>query len=227
MWRNVTRTLCAALLALGLVAVRPVGADEVQSQQQISERVAAAKPSERAYVKDQPILGWRLEGATLADLPGFVRENLGSMDATGYDDAYVARNRGSIVALQMTGEGPDFYIIGKSTYDDSYRQVPLDEVEAKNPKLVERLAMLPELLASFREQDSNLVGALKTEPVRMIRTSDIGYDISETVTIAAPWGPQTKPAGQDAFLVHDATKDEYYMINADADGSPIGYVPAD
>ncbi len=205
----------------------PATAEDVQSQNELGKRIAEARPAETEFVKDQPILGWRLGGGTMEDLPGFIRDHLGSVDATGYDASYFEENRRSIVALQMTDDGPDFYIIGHSTYDDSYREVPLAEVAGKDPQLVDRLAVLPELQDRFRARDPNLVGALKTKPVTMIGMSDIGYDVARQVTIDSPWGKQTKPAGQDAFLVHDGEKDQYYMVNADESGLPIGYVPAE
>lgn len=198
----------------------------MQSQEELKKRVEMENPSRCSYVKDQPILGWRLDADSVDDLPPVIRDNLGAADASDYTPSYVRRNRGSVVALQMTEDGPDFYIIGKSTYDERYREVPLAEVEAKNTRLMEQLSKLPELEMMFRRRDPNLVGALKAEPVDMIEMSDIGYDTGEEVTIASPWGTQTKPAGRDAFLVHDASKDEYYMINADRDGRPISYVPA-
>lgn len=216
-----------AFLAFCILTVLPAGADDVQSQDEISNRVKAARPAEVAFVKDQPILGWRLDGDSIEDLPSFVTDHLGSVDGTGYDASYFEKNRGSIVALQMTDDGPDFYIVGKSTYDGSYSEVSLTEVAEKNRQLVDRLAMVPELQDRFRAEDSGLVGALKTEPVTMTRMSDIGYDVGEEVTIASPWGTQTKPAGQDAFLVHDASSDEYYMVNVDESGLPINYVPAE
>ena len=61
----------------------------------------------------------------------------------------------------------------------------------------------------------------------MISMAELGYDVAEKVTIESPWGKQDKPAGQDAYLVFDEGKDQYYMVNIDAEtGYPIKYVPA-
>lgn len=198
----------------------------VQSQADLAARVRSVDPARTTFVKDRPILGWRLDGRPVADLPSVIRNNLGAFDATDYDSAYVRRNAGSIIALQVTEDGPDFYIVGKSTYDASYRQVPLADVAAKTPGLVDRLAMLPDLLDLFHRQHPNLVGARKVAPVPMIRMSDIGYGVDRAVTIASAWGPQTKPAGQDAFLVQDGSRNRFHMVNAGSDGLPSGYVPA-
>lgn len=212
--------------AFGPRTAQPSKARKVQTQKDISNRIAAADPTPETFVKDRPILGWRLDARTMADLPAFIRDRMGSVDATGYDASYIAKNRGSIVALQMTGDGPDFYIVGKSAYRNDYVEVPLSQVSAKNETLVERLASIPELQRRFSAGDPNLVGAVKTEPVEMIAMSDVGYDVDQEVTIDSPWGRQTKPAGREAFLVHDSDKDQHYMINADEDGLPIGYVRA-
>ena len=198
----------------------------VQSQKDLGERVEAAKPAATAFVKDRPILGWKIDVTTIDDLPSFIREHLGSVDETGYDADYLERNMGSIIALQMNDDGPDFYIIGKSTYENSYEEVPVAEVAEKNGELVEQLNGLPDLRDRIRRADPNLVGARKTEPVDMIAMSDIGYDVGDEVSISASWGTQTKPAGQDAFLVVDESKDQYYLINVDERGLPMGYVRA-
>ncbi|WP_179946745.1 hypothetical protein [Falsihalocynthiibacter arcticus] len=179
------------------------------------------------FVKDQPILGWRLESADLTELPEAIQNNLGSVDATGYDAAYLAENVGSIVALQMTGDGPDFYIIGLQTFTDSYKTVSLKEVSEKNARLVERLEMVPELAKKLAANDPSVVGALKTVPVPMIAMSDVGFAIAEEITIEAPWGAQTKPAGQDAYLVYDTSEEQYYMVNSGQDGNPLNYVPSE
>ena len=155
----------------------------VQSQKDLGERVEAAKPAATAFVKDRPILGWKIDITTIDDLPSFVREHLGSVDETGYDADYLERNMGSIIALQMNDDGPDFYIIGKSTYENSYEEVPVAEVAEKNGELVEQLNGLPELQDRIRRADPNLVGARKTEPVDMIAMSDVGFDAGDEVTI--------------------------------------------
>lgn len=216
------------LFAVALVAIAPAvaQAQDVQSETMIAERISQNNPTAEAYIKDRPILGWTLTSDRFEDIPDAIRDSLGSVDSTGYDQSYLAENKGSIIALQFRKDGPDFYIIGKSTFEETYELVPLDEVAAKNSRLIERLDLAPEVKTMFEEQTEGMVGALKTTPVDMLRTSDLGYAIENALTIQAPWGEQTKPEGADAFLVWDSGENQYYMVNADADGLPSSYVPA-
>lgn len=201
-------------------------ADDVQSQTMIAERVSQHSPTAETYIKDRPILGWQLTSDDFDAIPQAIRDNLGSVDGTSYDQAYLAENTGSIIALQFRKDGPDFYIIGKNTFDEAYELVSLDDVALKNTRLIERLDMAPAVKAMFEDQTPGIVGALKTTPVEMLRVSDLGYATNEALTIQAPWGEQTKPEGADAFLVWDSGENQYYMVNADADGLPSSYVPA-
>ncbi len=221
------KTLTAGLLAFAVSAPLPASAsDDVQSQTELTERVEKHAPAKELYIKDRPILGWKIIGNKLADLPDAIRGPLGSVDTTGYDDAYIAKNVGSVVALQMSNSGPDFYVIGKQSFTSGYEMVGLDEVAARNTRLIKRLEMAPEVLALFNAKDAGLTGALKTVPVEMVRMSAIGYAQSSEVTIRSPWGTQTKPADQDGFLLFDTGENQYYMVNQGADGNPASYVPA-
>lgn len=219
--------LARCLFAATLIVAAPAFAqsDEVQTQSMIAERVSQYNPATEAYVKDLPILGWQLTSDQFEDIPEAIRSNLGSVDATGYDQAYLAQNTGSIIALQFNKEGPDFYIIGKDTFDEKYELVPLEDIAAKNTRLIERLDLAPEVKAMFEDQTNGMVGALKTTPVEMLRVSALGYATDDALTIQAPWGEQTKPEGADAFLVWDSGESQYYMVNADSDGLPSSYVP--
>ncbi|WP_170765588.1 hypothetical protein [Ruegeria lacuscaerulensis] len=220
--------LLRRVLLMAVISATPgfAQAQDVQTQAMIAERVTQHNPTAEAYIKDRPILGWQLTSDQFDDIPIAIRENLGSVDATGYDQAYLAENTGSIIALQFRKDGPDFYIIGKGTFDEKYELVPLDDVAAKNTRLIERLDLAPEVKAMFEDQTPGMVGALKTTPVEMLRVSDLGYATDATLIIQAPWGEQTKPEGADAFLVWDEGENQYYMVNTDADGLPSSYVPA-
>jgi len=221
------KTLVAGVIAFAVSAPLAVFAqDNVQSQAELAARVEKHAPTAERYIKDRPILGWKITGDKLADLPEAVRGPLGSVDSTSYDDAYIAKNVGSVVALQMSKTGPDFYVIGKETFDSKYEMVGLEEVAAKNARLMKRLEMAPEVLALFNAKDAGLTGALKTVPVEMVRMSAIGYAPADEITIQSPWGTQTKPADQNGFLVFDSSQDQYYMVNQDADGNPASYIPA-
>lgn len=192
----------------------------VQGQDILKARVGANAPPVHQFVKDAPILAYRISPdiKSLDDLPEIIRGPLGKVDRTEYTPAYFEQNRGSVIALQMNGAEPDFYIIGKATYETKYVEVDVARVTAAKVK------SLKEQLLSTR--DPNLIGALKTTPVDMFRMSDISYPIDKEITIESPWGTQTKPAQQDAFLVWDSEKNQYYMVNSDAAGLPINYISA-
>ena len=100
----------------------------------------------------------------------------------------------------------------------------VESVAEKNPKLIARLEMVPDVLALVDGKSPALVGALKSTPVEMIRFSDIGLQMSEEITIQSPWGEQTKPADQEGFLVWDTSQDMYYMVNQGENGHPLGYI---
>ena len=226
-------SVCAAILVAanlsGIFATAEKAMSQdatVRTQAELQQRISEGNPVMQAFVKDLPILGWTLSSDQIEDLPKAIRDALGGVDKTGYTSSYLAKNVGSIVALQMTGSGSDFYIIGKDVFDSSYEVVEVEQVIGKNAKLIGRLKNVPEVMELLEARDASLVGALKTVPVNMIRFSDIGYGIEETITIQAPWGEQTKPSGQEGFLVFDTSENQYYMVNQGEDGNPLSYIPA-
>jgi hypothetical protein len=194
----------------------------VQAQPVLKDWVQSKNPAPIEFVKNQPILGFEITTPTVAGLPPEIRSKLGSVDQTTYSDEAFAKYQGSVIALQMKDDQPDFYPIGMQTYKEKYKIVPPYVVTEKNRKLVDKLqaAGLGNLLAG----DERLTGLLKITPTPMYRMSDLGYNISRSVTIQSPWGNQTKPAGQDAFLTWDAGQNMYYMVNTDENGLPIGYI---
>jgi hypothetical protein len=176
-----------------------------------------------AYVKDSPILGYRITSDRFEDIPAAIREHLGTVDQTKYTPEYLSQNKGSFIALQTKdGKSPDFYIVGLATKQAKYADVPLHEVLSKNVKLanaVKSVSGMTELL----ENDPNVTGYLKTVPVEMTRMSRIGYPLTKEISIESPWGTQTKPAGADAFITKNE-KGLWYMVNANENGGPIAYV---
>ena len=198
----------------------------VQSQAELQSRIDVNNPGKSGFVKDRPILGWSIKTDQFDDIPEAIRMHLGDVDQTKYTQEYLAENVGSIVALQMNGEAPDFYIIGKSVFDAKYEVVDVENVISKNAKLVGHLDNVPEVIELLEQRDASLVGALKSVPVEMITFSDIGYETVDQVIIQSPWGEQTKPANQEGFLVFDSSENQYYMVNQGEDGNPIGYIPA-
>jgi len=223
---GLTSWLRTAAISLAVVAALGPAEAQVQDQAELTARIGASAPAKEAFIKDQPILGWTIASDVFDDIPAAIRDHLGSVDQTGYTAEYLAENAGSIVALQMTGDGPDFYIIGKPTFLEKYSVVGVDDVIAKNAKLMQRLAGLPDVMSLVDARAPSIVGALKSTPVEMVRMSTIGYDMQSEVTILAPWGEQTKPAGQEAFLVFDEGEKQYYMVNQGEDGNPLSYVPS-
>ena len=174
------------------------------------------------FIKDAPIVGYQINSDRFDDIPAVIRQHLGSVDSTQYTQAFLAQNKGSIIALQMNGDKPDFYIIGKETFLGKYKPVPLSDVGIKNPKLITKLQNVTGMDSLLNKADG-LVGALKTTPVEMVKMSQAGYDIQNQITIESPWGIQVKPNNQDAYLVYDSSMKQYYMVNSSADGKPIGY----
>jgi len=196
-----------------------------QDQETVKMAVAQSTPKVYGFIKDAPILGYRITSSKFEDLPAAIRDRIGEVDQTKYTEEYLAANIGSIIALQMNGDQADFYVVGKDTFDKKYRTVGAAEVGTKNAKLMGRLQTVAGI-QGLVETDPNVVGALKTVPVQMVRMSEVGYKVEDQVTIQSPWGEQTKPAGQDGFLVFDESKDQYYMVNQGQDGNPISYVPS-
>jgi len=196
-----------------------------QAQDTLQSRIAANNPTSHEFIKDAPIMAYRITSDRFEDIPEAIRMHLGATDQTQYTPEYLAANLGSVLALQMDGDKPDFYIVGKSTFDEKYEVVPAGDVGVKNPKLLGKLQGVERIAALVDSGDEHLVGALKTVPVQMVKMSEIMYPVETEVTIESPWGEQTKPAGQDAYLVFDEGKDMYYMVNSDEAGNPLSYVP--
>lgn len=200
-----------------------VAAEAPLAQPVLKANVDAAKPNLHRFVKDVPILGYRITSDRFADLPEIIQKHLGAVDRTKYTPEYLRQNIGSVIALQMNGAVPDFYVIGKETYTTKYKAVPPAEVGAKNAKLLKGLASVEGVSSLLNAGDPNVVGVLKTVPVEMVRMSEVNYPVEKSITIESPWGAQTKPAGQDGYLVFDGSKGQYYMVNVDAAGLPINY----
>lgn len=202
------------------------GRMKIQTQDDMKSRIAASNPGSYSFIKDAPILGYRISGSRFEDIPAEIRKHMGDVDKTKYTEEYLEANIGSIIALQMKDKTmPDFYIIGKDTFVKKYKIVSVKEFESKNAKLRGRLSNIEGMDGLINSGDYNIVGALKTVPVKMIKMSEIGYAIEDEVTIQSPWGEQTKPAGRNAYLVFNKGKNQYYMVNSEKTGNPINYTP--
>jgi hypothetical protein len=192
------------------------------SSDNLIQKANEVKPTKLTFVKDAPVLGYQIKSDKFEDIPEAIRKHLGAVDKTKYTPEYLKENIGSVIALQMNGDKPDFYIIGKDTYDKKYKNVPYAEVAQKNAKYFGRVSS--QISGIGNPTENGVVAMLKTTPTEMIRMSELGYAANAEVKIQSPWGEQTKPAGQDAFLVWDDGKKQYYMVNADAQGKPLSYV---
>ena len=73
-------------------------------------------------------MAWRIISTSFEDIPETIRKHIGEVDRTEYSQEYLATNLGSVLSLQMNGDKPDFYIIGKDTFDKKYKVVPASEV---------------------------------------------------------------------------------------------------
>jgi hypothetical protein len=178
------------------------------------------KPKEQAFVKNAPLLGYLIKSDRFEDIPPEIRKHLDP----SYSRAYLRENIGSVIALQMNGNKPDFYIIGKETFESQYGQLSTDNPLKLSDNYRRSLGQHVEKLLDSK--NSEIITVMKTTPVEMIKMSDLGFPINAQVTITAPWGDQTKPAGVDSFLTWDAGKKGYYMVPAAADGNPLNYLPA-
>lgn len=216
-----------------VLAVRPPQglsnpAMSVQTQNDMRSRVASANPKQYRFIKDAPVLAFRLSGS-VTDIPATIANKLGVVDQTGYTQEFLdlVANGGAIM-LQMNGDTPDFYPVKREVFEQNYKIVSVADVRTKNSKLMGQISGVEGMKDITEAGNANLVGALRTRPTNMIKMSEVGYPVEAEVQIEAPWGgTQTKPAGQDAYLVLEADKNQYYMVNTDANANPISYVPSD
>jgi len=196
----------------------------VVSQTDLSNFVSQVNPAlADEFVKDRPVAMWKITADNYQDIPEPIKTALGSVDQATYEvdgsfEKFMESRVGGAVVLQMNGDETDFYPISSDVFEGKYSVVEMDEVQTKNKNLY---VGLQEVLITLKSIP-DIVGALKTIPVTMFRASDVGFSVDEGLEIEAPWGgTQTKPEGQDAYLVPDG--DSFYMVNIDESGMPIGY----
>ncbi|NNF77543.1 MAG: hypothetical protein HKN05_05895, partial [Rhizobiales bacterium] len=157
--------------------------------------------------------------------PQAIREHLGDVDKTNYTQDYLEENQGTIIALQMNDDKPDFYIIKKVAFDADYSEVEVAEALAQNPALVAWMKTEPELAKVLKSGADAMVGAHKSVQVEMLKLSALGYALETPVTIQSPWGEQSKPPGEEAYLAKDRASGQYYLINQGDKGYPLSYAP--
>lgn len=64
-------------------------------------------------------------------------------------------------------------------------------------------------------------------PVPMIKASDIGYRLEDSLTIFTSIGEQKKPANRDVFLFYDFESFDFKLLLSDGEGNPEGYLGFD
>ncbi|MCP5084475.1 MAG: hypothetical protein GY948_22525 [Alphaproteobacteria bacterium] len=198
---------------------------QVQTQAELQTRIAAHKPATHRFVKDKPLVGWVLKSSRFEDIPQAIREHLGDVDKTKYTQDYLEENQGTIIALQMDDDKPDFYIIKKVAFDADYSEVEVAAALGRNPALIDWMKTEPELAKILKTGPDAIVGARKSVQVEMLKLSALGYALERPVTIQSPWGEQSKPAGEEAYLAPDRASGQYYLINQGDKGHPLSYVP--
>lgn len=210
-----------------MAALHGINEAQVVSQAGLKQLVGDKNPPKLTFVKDQPITMFPLTKESVNAIPESILSKMGAIDNATYGDnpkqfrEFLEGRIGGAIVLQFADGKPDFYPTSPEVFANKYKAVAMDSLEGKNPKL----------FASFKEEFGGapagvpgVISALKVAPVEMYRASDLGFKKDEPLEIAAPWGgTQTKPAGQDAYIV--ANGNEMYMVNVDKGGLPIAYLP--
>lgn len=146
-----------------------------------------------------------------------IRSELGRVDNTSYDDEYL---RNGYLVFQWDGKNsrPDLYVADPEKYRSMYArykgQLPKDhKSRSKIPSLV--------MLDKLGIDESKIPFFIKKIPTEMILASDVDL---EGRTIQASWGTQDVADG--GYIVRE-DNGHCYTVAPDADGLPIGYIPAE
>ena len=193
----------------------------VQSQRTLQAKLKTNTKIYR-FIKNAPVFAYSITSSVMEDIPCTIRGYIGDVDKANYDTDYLLNSVGGVVILQMNGASPDFYIIQKVSFESKYMIVDAKDVPIRSETMYNNLIKIDGMPAILAD-NKNVIAALKTAPVEMAKLSDIGYPITEAITIQSPWGLQTKPAGNDAYLIFDAGVSMHYMVNSAMDGNPICY----
>lgn len=174
-------------------AIKVVKQTDLVAEVKQVDAVAKVKDIKGETFSKPPIVGFEIRpGDTLSNLPAEIKDHLGKIDKTKYTDEYFKSNEGSVIALQFKNDGsPDFYMIGKETYETKYVPSTMDEFAKQNP------AQHQGVLTLTSAKDSDRIRVIKKpgETV-MVKMSEAGYPLDKEVKMQSPWGDtQTKPAG--------------------------------
>jgi adenylate kinase family enzyme len=189
------------------------------SQEQLNQLYSKGKPMQ--FIKNTPVALVPLAKIDKIGTPQQVQQvqqALGSVDQTSYTDEY--KNKGYVV-FQWNGTALDLYVASPEVVSQKYvkfnGQLPQDEKSrGKIPSLV--------ALSKLGIDPSKVPFFVKKVPNEMVSAKQLGL---EGKTIQVFWGsdPSTQEVAPGGFL----TKNEHgmiYTIAPDAQGLPIGYLPA-
>ena len=204
-----------------LNTVRPQGVAEASdqsnaiSQEQLNQMYANAKPM--MFIKNTPVALVPLAKINQIGTPQQVQQvqqALGSVDQTSYTDEY--KNKGYVV-FQWNGTALDLYVASPEVVSQKYvkfsGQLPQDEKSrGKIPSLV--------ALSKLGIDPSKVPFFVKKVPTQMVSAKQLGL---ENKTIQTSWGEQTVSPG--GFMVREENG-HIYTVAPDAQGLPIGYLPA-
>jgi hypothetical protein len=191
--------------------------DGVVSQQELTQLYDRGNPM--SFIKNTPVA--LVQFTSLEKIFGpekaqEISQMAGAVDKTSYDEAY--RNKGFVVFQWNSGENkPDIYIASPDSVATRYTKfegsLPTDaKARSKIPSLVvlDRLGLDASKVPFF----------VKKVPTEMISADSVGL---ANKVIQTSWGEQTVQSG--GFLVREPNG-HIYTVAPDAQGLPIGYIPA-
>jgi len=185
------------------------------TQEQLNQLYAKGKQVQ--FIKNTPVALVPLAQINKIGTPQQVQQvqqALGSVDQTSYTDEY--KSKGYVV-FQWDGAKLDLYVASPEVVAQKYvkfnGQLPQDEKSrGKIPSLV--------ALSKLGIDPSNVPFFVKKVPTPMVSAKQLGL---EGKTIQTSWGEQTVSPG--GFMVREENG-HIYTVAPDAQGLPIGYVPA-
>lgn len=189
----------------------------VISQEELAEIYTRAKTVN--FIKNTPVALVpfpSLEKLFGSDEAEKISQLAGAVDKTSYEEAF--RQKGYVVFQWNSGENrPDIYIADPDSIEAKYTkyngQLPTDaKSRSKIPSLVvlDKLGLDVDRVPFF----------VKKVPTEMIRVNDVQLGGR---TIQTSWGTQVVQSG--GFLVREPNG-HIYTVAPDAQGLPIGYIPA-
>jgi len=186
----------------------------VQSQEEIKSRIDMYQPKRVLYIK-KPTLFFMITSYDRKDIPEVIRNHIGEKSRTKYSPEQLRKRirPGNFVALQFDGLEKDFYLLTR----DEFRKQGYQIISAEQFNASEEIQTL------LQDSKYQFISGKKKDSVPLIKMSDLGYSIEETIAIESPFGEQTKPSGQEAYLGYGAAPEQWYMVNEDQEGLPADY----